>query len=159
MTRTSTLTGCASPSACTSRGLEEAQQLGLQRRGRSRRSRRGRACRRRRRGSRRRRRSSAPVNAPRAVAEQLAVEHVARHGGAVEGHERPGRRGEARWMARARTSLPVPVSPVRSTVTSDGAMRRAIDSSSVICSETQSPPSVSSVSAGHSAARCFSSRR
>ena len=97
---------------------------------------------------------------PLAVAEQLALEHLARDRGAVEGDERLGRaRPEARWMARASTSLPVPVSPVSSTLMSAGAMRRAIESSSVICSETQRPPSVSSVSAGHSAARCFSSRR
>ena len=40
-----------------------------------------------------------------------------------------------------------------------GAIRLAMDSSSVIWSDTQRPPSVSSVSAGQSAVRCFSSRR
>ena len=41
----------------------------------------------------------------------------------------------------------------------EGAIRLAIDRSSIIWGEAHSPPSVSSVLAGHSAERCFSSRR
>ena len=63
-------------------------------------------------------------------------------------------------MARASISLPVPVSPVRRIESGVGAMRRATLSSSDICSEAQMlSGSPSSASAGHSAARCFSSRR
>ena len=61
-----------------------------------------------------------------AVAEQLAFEQVAGDGGAVERDERllPAR-SEKSWMARARISLPVPLSPVISTLTLVRAMRRA----------------------------------
>ena len=53
-----------------------------------------------------------------AVAEQLALEQVARDGGAVEGDERlAAARSEKSWMARARISLPVPLSPVMRTLT------------------------------------------
>ena len=63
-------------------------------------------------------------------------------------------------MARATISLPVPVSPVISTESGVAAIRRAVVSVSIICSEAQMHSgSLSSASAGHSAARCFSSRR
>ena len=61
-----------------------------------------------------------------AVAEQLALEQVARDGGAVERDEGLCRRGpEKSWIARARISLPVPLSPVMRTLTFVRAMRRA----------------------------------
>ena len=63
-------------------------------------------------------------------------------------------------MARATISLPVPVSPVISTGSGVAAMRRAVVRISDICSEAQMQSvSPSRASAGHRAARCFSSRR
>ena len=82
-----------------------------------RRSRRGTAC-------RRRPRESAGAVGHRAgegaahVAEQLALEQLAGDRGAVDGDERPRGAAAVAWMARATTSLPVPVSPVSSTVAS-----------------------------------------
>lgn len=52
---------------------------------------------------------------PLLVAEQLALQQVFRHGGAVDGHEGPAGAGEALCTAWANSSLPVPVSPMRST--------------------------------------------
>ena len=50
------------------------------------------------------------------VAEELALDELARDGRAVDLDERVVRRaGERRWMARAMSSLPVPLSPVMST--------------------------------------------
>jgi len=46
-----------------------------------------------------------------AVAEELTLEQVARDGGAVEGNEGFWSRLEKLWTARARMSLPVPLSP------------------------------------------------
>ena len=47
------------------------------------------------------------------VAEELALEQVLRDGAAVDGDERARcARGERRWISRATSSLPVPVSPV-----------------------------------------------
>ena len=71
-----------------------------------------------------------------AVAEQLAFEQVARDGGAVEGDERLLRRGRrSAWMARARISLPVPLSPVMRTLTLVEAMRRARAMSFRMCAD------------------------
>ena len=62
------------------------------------------------------------------VAEELALEQVLGDGAAVDGDERrPARAGERRWISRAISSLPVPVSPVMSTEMSVAAtfsMRR-----------------------------------
>ena len=48
--------------------------------------------------------------------EQLALEQRFRDRAAVERDERLSRRSELKWMARATRSLPVPDSPVISTV-------------------------------------------
>ena len=51
------------------------------------------------------------------VAEELALEQGVREGRAVDGDEGvPASRARRRWMACATSSLPVPVSPVTSTV-------------------------------------------
>ena len=56
------------------------------------------------------------------VAEELALEHALADGAAVEADEGPvPARGELSWMARATSSLPVPLSPRISTFTSSGA--------------------------------------
>ena len=56
------------------------------------------------------------------VAEELALEQRLRDRRAVDRHERAARaRGCASWMARATSSLPVPVSPRMSTVRAVGA--------------------------------------
>ena len=55
------------------------------------------------------------------MAEQLALQQAGRDGGAVELDERALARGLRSWMARAISSLPVPVSPWISTVESVGA--------------------------------------
>ena len=52
------------------------------------------------------------------VAEQLAVGELAGRAGAVVGQEHRGAAGEPAWIARATRSLPVPLSPVISTVRS-----------------------------------------
>ena len=52
------------------------------------------------------------------VAEQLALEQRLGDRGAVDRHERPSARGLLLWSARATSSLPVPLSPVISTVES-----------------------------------------
>ena len=53
------------------------------------------------------------------VAEELALDEVLGDGAAVDGDERARSRGcERRWSSRAMSSLPVPVSPVMSTLMS-----------------------------------------
>ena len=47
------------------------------------------------------------------MAEQLAVEHVARNRGAVEGQEHAIAARRRLMDSRANSSLPTPVSPVR----------------------------------------------
>ena len=57
------------------------------------------------------------------VAEQLALDQVGRNRAAVEHHERARlRRASSSWIARATSSLPVPVSPWMTTETSIGAI-------------------------------------
>ena len=52
------------------------------------------------------------------MAEELALEQLARDRGAVDGDEGPAlRAGSRAWIARATSSLPVPLSPVISTDT------------------------------------------
>ena len=64
-------------------------------------------------------RARAPVNEPAAMAEQLTVGELARGRRAVVGQEDGARcASEPTWMARATSSLPVPLSPVMSTVRS-----------------------------------------
>ena len=117
-----------------------AQQLGLHRPAPSRRSRRGRGCRRRPARSGPARAVRAPVNAPRCVAEQLALEQVRRDGGAVDRDERLVARAPSRRAAtRATSSLPVPVSPVMSTVQRVSATLASIDSAG---SRAGSAPSI-----------------
>ena len=58
------------------------------------------------------------------VAEELALEQLGRDRRAVERDEERSRRGLRSWMARATSSLPVPVSPVISTLLFVGATRR-----------------------------------
>ena len=57
------------------------------------------------------------------VAEQLALEQRLGHRGAVDRDERAGRCRLRWWIARATSSLPVPLSPVISTVASVSATR------------------------------------
>ena len=66
-------------------------------------------------------RSTAPVNAALLVAEQRALDQLARDRAAVEDHERLAACAAPRCSARATSSLPVPVSPLMSTVSSLGA--------------------------------------
>ena len=65
---------------------------------------------------------TAPVNAPLRVAEELALEERLGDGGAVDRHERAVGRLLLAWIAFATSSLPVPLSPVMSTVASVGAI-------------------------------------
>ena len=66
----------------------------------------------------------ASVKAPLRVAEELALEEALGHRGAVDGDEGAlARRRLRSWIARATSSLPVPLSPVTSTVASDRATR------------------------------------
>ena len=53
------------------------------------------------------------------VAEELRVDQLAGNGAAIDADERPAGRSLRLWIARATTSLPVPVSPKISTGTSD----------------------------------------
>jgi hypothetical protein len=66
------------------------------------------------------------------VAEQLALEQVGRQRRAVDRAERPGGRGEQPCSARATSSLPEPVSPRTSTVSSLAATRAMMRNSSFI---------------------------
>ena len=59
----------------------------------------------------------------------------------LKGRKRCFDRGEQLWIACASSSLPVPVSPVTSTVMALAATRRVIFSSSSIDSETATKPS------------------
>ena len=94
----------------------------------SRQSRRGRGCRRRPPGSARRGSATAPVKAPFTWPKSSLSSSPSGMARAVDGDEGAGRRAaERRWISRATSSLPVPVSPWMSTVTSVGAtfsMRR-----------------------------------
>ena len=67
------------------------------------------------------------------VAEELALQQLLGQGGAVDGHQRaaPGRR-RCKWIAWATSSLPVPVSPVTSTVQVDEATRATRSKTSII---------------------------
>ena len=92
----------------------------------SRRSRRGRACRRRASAKRPGRSAVAPVNAPRDVTEQLALEQRLGQRRAVDRDERAARAPRSRVDgARATSPLPVPVSPMIEHGTS--ASRDALD--------------------------------
>ena len=96
--------------------LQHAQELHLQRRAAARRPRRGGPCRRRPRGRCRACRDVAPVNAPFSwpksslsmSASGIAPQLTTRNGLSV--------RSDRSWIARAMRSLPVPLSPVMSTV-------------------------------------------
>ena len=88
MMRTSTLTGCGRADRHHFAFLQRAQQLGLERRAASRRSRRAAACRRPRRGRSRRSPPMAPVKAPFCMAEQHRFEHRLGHRGAIDRDER-----------------------------------------------------------------------
>ena len=66
------------------------------------------------------------------VAEQLAFEQALGQGPAVDADVRAGRRGLRSWMARAISSLPVPVSPTIRTHARDGATRRVVRATSRI---------------------------
>ena len=57
------------------------------------------------------------------VAEQLALDEPDGQGGAVDLDQRLGGARLVEWMARAISSLPVPVSPLISTVASVAATR------------------------------------
>ena len=59
--------------------------------------------------------ATAPVNAPRDVAEQLGLEQGVGNGAAVDRHEGPCARVPCACTARATSSLPVPLSPMIST--------------------------------------------
>ena len=71
------------------------------------------------------------------VPEQLALEQGVGQRPAVDADERPRRaRPESPWIARATSSLPVPLSPVISTVELVGATARTISNSDAITAET-----------------------
>ena len=74
--------------------------------------------------------STAPVKAPRACPNSSASSSVS--GSAPQSMIANGSpaRGEASWMARAASSLPVPVSPWISTVASERATRASRANSS-----------------------------
>ncbi len=55
------------------------------------------------------------------MAEELAFQKLFGDRGGVDGDEGLARRGPLMWMARATTSLPVPLSPVTRTVVREGA--------------------------------------
>ena len=95
-----------------------------------------------------------------AVAEQLALEHVARHRRAVERDERAiGAVGGAMDEARQHLLAGAGLAGEQDRQGTRGE-RRASLTSSTDCSETHRlSASPSRVSAGHRAARCFSSRR
>ena len=62
------------------------------------------------------------------VAEELALDEPRGESGAVDLDQRLGRRRLFEWIARAISSLPVPVSPVMSTVASVAATRLTLSS-------------------------------
>ena len=75
--------------------------------------------------------SSAPVNAPLHVAEELALDEAGRDRAAVDLDERAAGAAALRlWIARAKSSLPEPVSPAISTVESVGATRSTFERAS-----------------------------
>src|SRR5262245_40960732 len=82
-----------------------------------------------------RRRCSAPVNAPRSwpkSSDAIKVSGIAAQLTLTKG---PAARRDQAWMARARSSLPVPVSPLTSTVDSVAATFRVRASSPCTASE------------------------
>ena len=115
------------PSALELALLQHAQQLGLELERDARRSRRGRSSRRRpaRSGP-----SCSPIGAGEGallVAEELALDQRLGERRAVDRARAACRaRRCGAWMARATSSLPVPVSPVISTVLRDCATSRAV---------------------------------
>ena len=64
---------------------------------------------------------TAPVNAPRTWPKSSASSSVSGMAPQLMATKRCARRGLLWWMARATISLPVPVSPVMSTVAVEGA--------------------------------------
>ena len=120
--RTSTCRSAWLPSGRNVWSCEDAQQLGLQRRRSSPISSRNRvppcAC-----------LEQAGLRARRAgegaalVAEELALEQRLGNGAAVDATNGRSRRGLRSWIARATSSLPVPVSPSMTTGTSNWATR------------------------------------
>ncbi len=103
--------------------LQHAQQLRLEGAARRRRSRRGTACRRRPARSGPCGPAVAPVNAPFSWPNSSDSSSGLGQGRAVHLDERLSLRGESVWMARAISSLPVPLSPRSSTVERVGATR------------------------------------
>ena len=75
----------------------------------------------------------APVNAPLRVAEELALEQRLGDRAAVDRDERRVGAPLARWMARASSSLPVPLSPWMSTLASVAPPAARCRSRSSIC--------------------------
>ena len=69
------------------------------------------------------------------VSEQLALQELERQRRAIDLHERRFRRGDCRCSSLAMTSLPTPLSPVRSTRTSLSATRSTIVSTGLIDEE------------------------
>ena len=110
--------------------LQHAQQLDLQRAAACRRSRRGRSCRRRRPGTSPLCACTAPVNAPRAWPNSSDSSSGSGIAPQLTPTNGLSRRGLARWMARASSSLPVPESPKISTLASESATSRACRSRS-----------------------------
>ena len=60
------------------------------------------------------------------MAEELRLHQLVGDGGAVDRDEPRPRRADQRWMSRAVSSLPVPVSPMSSTGITVRAARRAL---------------------------------
>ena len=115
-TRTSTFSGLGAAHPLELRLLQDAEELRLHGRAASRPSRRGTGCRRRPARTAPRRWRCAPVKAPFSWPNSSDSISCSRDGRAVERRRTgPAARGEARWRARATSSLPVPVSPVTRT--------------------------------------------
>ena len=143
MTRTSTCDRRVPPTRSNSPLLQHAQQLRLRSQRAARRSRRGRACRRRPARSGPALLASAPVNAPFSWPNSSLSSSVARQRRAVDARRTAApRAADAAWIARATSSLPVPVSPAISTVLSVAATCAI---SSRICTSNGERPSMPSL--------------
>jgi hypothetical protein len=99
------------------------------------------------------------------VTEEFRFEQLFGNGAAVDGDERPLGARAGRWMARASTSLPVPLSPRISTLASEAATMRASAIRAAMRllrkmtpSIQASPPSPTAVPLRRPASRCESCR-
>ncbi len=82
------------------------------------------------------------------MAEELALEQLGGSAAAFTATNGPFRRGECAWMIRAVTSLPVPLSPVTSTVDSLCCRVSMSRNTRVIACERQMTPNPATGAAG-----------